>query len=102
MGPLRELSSPSGGRLMGTRCQEKEAQDMIAMMHKTVKETHAAASDGQLLLQQQFTDLQEKTRHELDRLMKFAKILDGAATVSLGVAIIGVPWILTAGSKEQA
>ncbi|XP_047076065.1 uncharacterized protein LOC124686107 [Lolium rigidum] len=102
MGPVRELSPAAGGRLMGTRCQEKEAQEMIATMQKTIKETQAAASEGHLLLRQKFTDLQKKTSRDLDKLTKYAKILNKVANVTVGAAIIGVPWFLIAGRKDQA
>ncbi|CAM0947766.1 unnamed protein product [Alopecurus aequalis] len=83
-GPVRELSSASGDRLMGTRCQEK------------------AAYDDHRLLRQEFTDLQQKTRSELDKLMNTAIILNKAANVTLGVAIIGAPCLLIMGSEDQA
>ncbi|CAM0947767.1 unnamed protein product [Alopecurus aequalis] len=84
MAPLRELSPASGGRLMGTRCQEK------------------VAYDDHRLLRQEFTDLQQKTRSELDKLLNTAIILNKAANVTLGVAIIGAPCLLIMGSKDQA
>ncbi|KAM3296660.1 hypothetical protein ACQJBY_038820 [Aegilops geniculata] len=104
-GVLQQASRASpaaGSRLMGTRCQEKEAQEMLASLRKEIKGAQATASDGHLLLRQQFTGLQEKTSRDLERMMKSANNLRKAANAFLGATILGVPLLLIMGSKNQA
>lgn len=111
--------------------QAKEAQEVLASLQSAMKETPVLASERHLLLRQQFTDLQERTRccseslyillmfqdldvlitrlfallihsRDLERLMKSANNLRKAADAFLGATILGVPLLLIVGSKNQA
>ncbi|EMS66859.1 hypothetical protein TRIUR3_03246 [Triticum urartu] len=98
---------------MGTRCQSKETQEVLASLQSAMKET---PSERHLLLHQQFTDFQEKTRpgrfghslvcfvdsRDLERMLKSANNMLKASNALLGVTILGVPLLLIAGSKDQA
>lgn len=101
-GLLRQASPAAGFRLMGTRCQAKETQEVLASLQNATKETPVLASERHLLLRQQFTDLQDKTSHDLERMMKSANNLRKATDAILGVTILGVPLLLIMGSKDQA
>ncbi|XP_020198541.1 uncharacterized protein [Aegilops tauschii subsp. strangulata] len=101
-GVLRQASPAAGFRLMGTRCQAKEAQEVLASLQSAMRETPVLASERHLLLHQQFTDLQEKTRRDLERMLKSANNMRKAADAILCVTILGVPLLLVMGSKDQA
>ncbi|XP_048536181.1 uncharacterized protein LOC125514859 [Triticum urartu] len=98
-GVLRQASPAAGFRLMGTRCQSKETQEVLASLQSAMKET---PSERHLLLHQQFTDFQEKTSRDLERMLKSANNMLKASNALLGVTILGVPLLLIAGSKDQA
>lgn len=111
--------------------QAKEAQEVLASLQSAMRETPVLASERHLLLHQQFTDLQEKTRccseslyvllmfqdldvlithlfallihrRDLERMLKSANNMRKAADAILGVTILGVPLLLVMGSKDQA